>query len=125
MNALWRHHSVPQFLLRNFPDADGWLWHFDKRNPETGVGKEEPVDIFFQRHQYSTVDYDTDQLDPSLEHFFARKVEDPGAPIIKKVVASAHAGKSPGLSANEKSRLDRFMAVPVAARAGACWGIRC
>ena len=109
MNVPWRHHSVPQLLLRSFVDAGGLLWHFDKRHPERGIGHDGPRRIFYQRHQYSTIDYDTDQLDPSLEYFFDRDVESPAAPVIQKIINAARNRKAPRLSPPERSQLDLFM----------------
>ncbi|HEX9660447.1 MAG TPA: DUF4238 domain-containing protein, partial [Rhodothermales bacterium] len=98
MSAPWRHHSVAQFQLRHFADADGLLWHFDKRRPERGIGHDGPRGIFYEKHQYSTVDYDTGELDPTLEHLFDRDIENPAAPVVKKVLTAARQKKAPRLS---------------------------
>lgn len=109
MNAPWRHHSVAQFQLRHFADADHLLWHFDKRRPEKGIGHDGPKGIFYEEHQYSTVDTRTGELDPSLEHFFDRDVENPAAPIVEKIVNAARARKLPALTTDERTTWDRFV----------------
>ena len=109
MNAPWRHHSVPQFLLRNFSDADGLLYQRDRRRPDLGTRQLGPKGIFYERDQYSSVDMDTGQLDPSLEHFFDREVEGPAKPVVEKIVAAARHKQVPGLTAREKSILDHLL----------------
>jgi hypothetical protein len=70
MNKPWRHHSVAQMQLDWFADpSTNLLWHYDKRNPRRGVKNLGPKGIFWRRDQYSTLDYDTGEPDPSIEQF--------------------------------------------------------
>ncbi len=109
MNEPWRHHSVPQSVLRHFSDADDLLWHFDKRAPKQGISKLGPKGIFFGEHQYSTIDCDTGEFDPALEHFFDRDVEHPAAPVIEKILTATRGRRAPRLTPDEKDALNLFM----------------
>jgi hypothetical protein len=86
-----------------FADQAGLLFCFDKRAPRRGIRHEGPKGIFYEEHFYSAVDYDTGEKDVALELYLAREVEDKAAPVIKKIVTAARAGKTPQLTAQERA----------------------
>lgn len=92
MNKPWRHHFIPQLLLRGFTDGNGSMYYFDREEPHKSIQYNTPKALFFEKHLYSTIDYETGDLDVSLELFFA-KIEDRAARIIDKIVTAARAGK--------------------------------
>jgi len=100
-------HSTPRLLLRQFADADGRLYYFDKRQPASGVGKRPPKYLFKKDHLYSTIERDGTRRD-DLDRFY-QKLEAWAAPIAKKMVTSARAKRFPQLSLVEKQTWDLFV----------------
>lgn len=109
MNDPWRHHSVPQFLLQQFADVGGLLFHFDKRRPDKGIGYDGPKGIFYERDLYSSFDDRTGKLDPRFEKFLDRRVENPAAPIIAKIIKAARVEVEPRLTKQARRKLDLFL----------------
>ncbi len=94
-------------LQRGFTDPHGSLFHYDKSQPEKGIGYNTPKPIFFEEHLYSTID-DKGEFDTTLEDAFGR-VEDKAARIIKKIVTAARSGKNPNLSLQERTAWDIYV----------------
>ncbi|HEX9904558.1 MAG TPA: DUF4238 domain-containing protein [Propylenella sp.] len=103
MNAPWRHHFIAQMQVAWFADPSGLLFYFDKREPKKGIRHQGPRGIFHEEHFYSAVDYDTGEKDVALELYLGRVVEHKAAPVIKKIVTAARAGKTPQLTAQERA----------------------
>jgi hypothetical protein len=102
-----RHHFVPEMLIRNFADDQGLVWFFDKEKPAQGVVRRSPSKVLFEHHLYSKVG-DNGSKDPAQEIAYSR-LESDAAPIVRKVVTEARAGKLPGLTPSEKLTLDAFI----------------
>ena len=101
-----RHHFVPQLLVRNFVDDDGWVYGFDKERLERSVFRSRPENIFVERHLYSSFDAEGNLI-PNGEELL-QKVEDVAAPIVRKILAAARQGMQPLLSREERGWWDVF-----------------
>jgi hypothetical protein len=101
-----RHHFVPQMIIRNFADADGWLHGFDKHQPARGVFRSRPQNVFVEKHLYSEFDRDG-SLIPTGEDVLGR-LEATVAPIIRKIIAAAREQRLPELSGDERGWWDLF-----------------
>lgn len=64
-----RHHYIPQFLIKNFTDADGLLHVYNKINDRIVNTRQSPKAIFFERDR-NTVDFSGHKLD-NLEKMYA------------------------------------------------------
>ena len=107
MNELVRQHFVPRMLLRNFTDAKGQLFSFDKNLPERGVQRAS-LKRFCAENDIYTVYDEHGNRDISAEKDFA-DLERKTGEIIKKIKEAARAGKPPGLNSSEKKTLDWFL----------------
>lgn len=106
MNDPKRHHFVPQMLLRRFTDANGQLHFYSKDDTKRGVHVRNTKTVFAERHLYTQVDKHGNK-DVTVEKDFAA-IEDKTNAIIEKIVTAARAGKTPGLSSEEKATWDTF-----------------
>ena len=107
MNELVRQHFVPRMLLRNFTDAKGRLFSFDKNLPKKGV-RISSLKTFCAENDIYTVYDEHGNRDVSAEKDFA-VLEGKTAKIIKKIIKAARDGKPPGLTLPEKSTLNLFL----------------
>ncbi len=102
-----RQHFVPRMLLRNFTDTEGWLYSSDENLPE-GVVRKSRVKKFCAENDIYTVYDEHGNRDFSEEKAFS-DLENTCAPIIRKIIKTARAGKPPGLTSPEKSALNLFL----------------
>ena len=107
MNELVRQHFVPRMLLRNFTDAKGRLFSFDKNLPKRGVQRSS-LKTFCAENDIYTVYDEHENRDVSAEKAFAG-LEGKTGKIIKKIIKAARDGKPPGLNSSEKKTLDWFL----------------
>ena len=54
MNLPIRHHFIPQFILRNFTNDDGYLYCYSKQARR--MFKSPPSNVFLKKHLYSQRD---------------------------------------------------------------------
>jgi hypothetical protein len=101
-----RHHFVPQMIIRNFADQDGWLHGFDQQHPRRGVFRTRPENVFVEKHLYSEFDREG-TLVPTGEEALGR-LEDTVAPIVRKIINAARKQQNPKLTANERGWWDLF-----------------
>lgn len=105
MSTPIRQHFVPQFIIRNFVDAAGWVHGHDRLQPGRGFFRSRPENVFVQRHLYS---FRTDDgADPAGERALGH-LEDRAAPVIDKILAAVRQRRMPNLSAVERAWWDRF-----------------
>ncbi|WP_158912788.1 DUF4238 domain-containing protein [Caulobacter sp. S45] len=98
------HHFVPQMVLRRFTDAKGKFWIYIKVANKVVPGS--PETQFGETHFHTVEDADG-QKDTSAEQRLS-VLEGKANLIIEKIVAAARAGKTPGLTAEEKATWDTF-----------------
>lgn len=99
-----RHHFVPQFLLRNFADADDKLWVLRKETGKLFQGRSDA--IFAENHLYSTID-DSGAYDAALEKEYS-KLESAAAPIVTDIVSKVRDGVLPTLNQDQRSIWSQF-----------------
>jgi hypothetical protein len=94
-------------LLRNFADAEGFLWYFDKSRPFFKPVKRHIRSIFY-RDDYYSISTKGGAVDLSVETRLS-KLEHAASVIIEKICMSARAGQLPNLTPFEKMTWDRFV----------------
>lgn len=102
-----RDHYNPLLLLKRFANADGFIHVFDKRHPYLGVRPVGPRDIYVHKHLYSEIKPDGTRR-RELDDFYTA-LETLAGPIVEKIAAAARGGRTPGLSADEKSIWNIFL----------------
>ena len=96
---------MPQFIIRNFVDQDGWVHGYDKRQPSRGFFKSRPDKVFVEKHLYSL---QTDEgVDLAGEKAMGH-LEGRAAPVIDKILTAVRRCEMPGLSAIERAWWDQF-----------------
>jgi hypothetical protein len=65
-NEPWRHHYVPQLLLKRFAQADGMLWAYDSKNNKTFCAP--PKDMAVEGNFYGNAD---------IERWLAKQIDGP------------------------------------------------
>lgn len=101
-----RHHYIPQFLLNNFVDQDGYLWVADTAQQRTY--KTTPKNAFVQRDLYVKHDIARSTKTYEYEEMFS-KMEGAVAPVIHKLIQRAREGKHSNLSPREQRVLKEFL----------------
>ena len=108
MSVPKRQHYVPQMLLRNFTDEEGWLYVFDTRIPMKGVRRSRPKKAFFEKDFYTQYTYEQADKSYSIEHELGR-IEAAAARVVRKIVSSAREGSNPDLIQHEKADWDAYL----------------
>ncbi|MCR4267899.1 DUF4238 domain-containing protein [Nitratireductor sp. ZSWI3] len=102
------HHYVPCSFLSNFTDAGGWLHIVDRQRREYWPSR--PKKAFGEKHLYSLIGPDGAK-DAIIETRLDREVENKGLPVLARIIEAARNQHLPALSARERRRLVRFLAV--------------
>lgn len=104
-----RHHFVPEMLQKRFIDPQGWLHGFTKTQPERGVYRSRPSNLFLETHLYSEIEVDGRRR-PDMEHHLSR-LEDRADPILRRIVEAARADETPNLTVEEKDLWFLFLMI--------------
>ena len=116
-----RQHYIPEFLLRNFLDASGRLWVYDKVR-----GKVYPTNAkkaFVQNNAYTTYRFEHIEKNAEYEKFvdsitkdykyevenFAKHIESKASPVILRIIEKARSSEFPQLSKEQADSWKRFM----------------
>ena len=101
-----RNHYIPELLLHNFCDDDGFLWAADKsgRRPFHPP----PSKLFVEKHLYATTDYDQSVKTFENEDALA-KIESAAGRAISAIIEQARQGSFPRLSPEDNDRFKRFI----------------
>ena len=105
MNLPMRHHFIPQFILRNFTNDDGYLYCYSKQARR--MFKSTPSNVFLEKHLYSQRD-ERGKKNPSVETEISHSIDGPAAPVLDKIVKTVRNGTLPGLTGLEKRIWDEF-----------------
>ena len=100
-----RHHFIPQLILRNFTNDDGYLHCYSKQARR--MFKSPPSNVFLKKHLYSQRD-ERGKKNPSVEIEISNSIDGPAAPVLDKIVKSGRNGTLPGLTGLEKRIWDEF-----------------
>ena len=112
-----RHHYVPETLLKEFTDNNEKL-HFcilrfsdgvAIKPRERVVNSTSPKNLFVETQLYTQYD-DHEGKDTSIEKSLS-DLETKAAPVIKKIINSARAGRLPELTPREKDIWDVFFLI--------------
>jgi hypothetical protein len=102
MSTPKRHHFVPQLLLKNFTDDDGYLhWRFLSGRHEA-LRRGRPDEVFFENHLYSTMS-EGGKKDARIEQQFLAVIESDAAPVVRTILEAARAGKPPVLADDQRA----------------------
>lgn len=112
-----RQHFIPVLLLKNFVDADGFLWHGDVDNTICT----QPKNVFVKKHLYTKHDFINDhehsygkipllsvEKDYVYENWLSL-IEDKAKPSIDQVLEQVRHGKHPKLSLRHLNGLKKFI----------------
>jgi hypothetical protein len=102
-----RHHTVPQFMLREIAAEDGTLFAYDRRTPDRGVFSERFQKLFVEKHFYS-YELEDGRKDPRPEQFLS-ELESNAAPVFKRVIHAARQGRLEDLSRQDRGAMTSFM----------------
>lgn len=94
-----RHHFVPQMILNEFADQEGWLYWCRHRENPTMVRRARPAELFLQNHLYSTVEA-SGVKDPSMEKVLS-VLEAEAVGVIDAITGPARRGRVPVLSPDQ------------------------
>jgi hypothetical protein len=101
-----RHHFIPQMLLRNFIDSEGYLHFCDKNSKERKIVRADTGKAFVKNDFY-TLFSETGAKDVSTEKMLA-DLEGSSATIIKKIMVSVRDGSGITLDDTEQAGLATF-----------------
>jgi hypothetical protein len=101
-----QHHYIPEAFQARFADSAGRLHHFSRVRPELGVGYTTPNNLFKKNHLYSVTDAAGLRAAPFETELST--IEGRASLLVAKIVASARAGRKPGLSLVERNLWDRY-----------------
>ena len=111
-----RHHYVPRILLREFTYDNENLYFCILRSSdkiikprERDVNSANLKNVFVKTQLYTQYD-DQEEKDVSIEESLS-KLETKAAPIIKRIIDSARAGRPPELTPDEKNIWDVFFLI--------------
>ncbi len=107
MSGPKRQHYVPKMVLEGFTDCNGRLYSFNKKHPEAGIVNTKPENLLLQKHIYTQIG-DRNEKNCDVEKDLA-SLESDTAPIIKKIICAARAGKYPELTLPERETWDKFV----------------
>ena len=106
MSGPKRQHYVPKMILERFKDNDGKLYSFNKCHPEKIIYAH-PNKLFVKSHSYTQIGSDRAK-DFDVEKRLSR-LENDAAPIVRKIICVARAGKCPELTSLERGTWDEFV----------------
>ncbi|WP_417491024.1 DUF4238 domain-containing protein [Maricaulis sp.] len=101
-----RHHFIPQFIIREFTDPDGYVWKYDKNKPQHGIERCTPKGVHWERHLYSNVAPDG-KKDPRLELALAR-AESKWSSTLKPIIDAIRAGVSPEIGNATRATITEY-----------------
>ena len=101
-----RHHIVPRMIQRNFTNASGHLYVYDKRRPGAGVFATTPTNAFVEK-DLNSFERKDGSLNAKLETLYS-SLESAVAPIVELIVTSALSGKPPRLAEDPRIVWDSF-----------------
>ena len=107
MNLPRRHHTIPEFLLRNFTDSSGSNYYFRKTADDRRIIKTSPRNVFVERDVNSTIGADG-QLDPAFEEHLS-KLDGLASAAIAKILHSIRGDQLPALNSNDRIVLNYFV----------------
>lgn len=107
MSTPKRHHYVPQVILRNFANADGTLFAFDKDLRHEGIRKRHPTMVLREWHLYTSVSAEG-KRDHSQEQRY-NELETLVRPVLDKIIVAARSRRAPQLHQTEKRTWDLFL----------------
>ena len=105
-----REHWIPEMLLYNFCDDEGFLWAADKCGQQPFHPP--PSKLFVEKYLYATTDYAQSVRTFENEDALA-KIEDKAAPVISAIIEQARLGNPPRLSPEDNEHFKRFIAAQV------------
>jgi len=110
-----QHHYIPQFLLENFTNEDGYLWAACKTTRT--VFRTTPHNLFKERDLYISYDIASSASEPRYNTDYATREQELGelegraVPVVNKIIESARKGQPPELSYEElKMFMEFFLA---------------
>lgn len=92
-----KHHFVPQFMVREFRNADGVLWYYDESRAEKGVESRNPSSVFFQRNLNANSDKSV-----NVESQFNERLETPFSNLSSRIISSVRGRARYVLTTDEK-----------------------
>jgi hypothetical protein len=95
-----RQHYVPQMLLEEFTDTEGWLHWCRLDADDTTVRPARPLELFQKKHLYSIIS-GTGEKNPGIELQLSR-LESDTRPVIRRIVENVRTGRVPELTPAEK-----------------------
>lgn len=108
MTKTKQQHYVPQFYLRNFADANGRLFAYDKSEDcsfPTNVR-----DIAGQRYFYDLPELDqASGISQTIEKHF-QKIEEDAAPHFAKLITALDSGSFGGITEDQRVHISLFIA---------------
>ncbi len=106
-----RQHYVPQLLLNNFCDCEGYLWVGDREKGKTW--KTRPRNVFVGTELYTERVRDPNTGDlPGKNYKFDKaiqKLEGAVGPVVKEIIKKARSKQCPELSQNDSDVFKRFI----------------
>lgn len=107
MNQPKRHHYISVMVLKHFTDGDGRLWLCRQAAEEPKFWCTRPENAFLERNLY-TLPGGGGNADISVESELSR-IESNASTAIDRIVSCSLAGHCPSPTAEERTRLIRFI----------------
>ena len=101
-----RHHFVPEMLLRNFGDDEGFLWVGDRKR--RNCYRTKPKNVFVEGNLYSNYDYIHGTNSYEYEHTLSR-IESNAKAAISSVIEQVRGGRNPQLESELNRNLKEFV----------------
>ena len=101
-----RHHFVPEMLIRNFGDDEGFLWVGDRKRGNCYRAK--PKNVFVEGNLYSNYDYIHGTNSYEYEHTLSR-IESNAKAAISGVIEQVRGGRNPQLESELNRNLMEFV----------------
>lgn len=95
-----RHHFVPQMILKDFADPEGWLYWCRHRNEPGKVQRGRSSELFHKNHLYSTMS-ESGAKDPAIEQALGL-LESAAFGVVQAILEAARRGTVPALSHAQK-----------------------
>jgi hypothetical protein len=95
-----RHHFVPEMILNEFADEQGWLHWCRLSEKPVAVRRARPSELFHKKHLYSTVS-ESGVKDPQMERQLSF-LESEAAAIVTEIITDALSGRAASLSPSQK-----------------------
>ena len=112
-----KHHYIPVVLLKNFRDANGFIWMTYGDKPF----RMKPESAFYRKHLYTKSEFDKVQNGTGVPAFFETvsrsyeyehrlsEIESDAAPAIRETIEQARRGNFLRLSEDLEDPLKRFI----------------